>query len=209
MQFRSTQQPDDIIKTRAFISRTNSALIDRMILLNQEQTPYSLVRNASDIFKIPLMLANMKYQSFVSNPEYSHLQKDFNEWYENNDIKTRFKSPYSYIASLYDDDVQLKQATRIILKHGKAVLFSTYYEAKSHESTNQPYTLTTAHSAKGLEFDEVSISDDLNDSIAPIIELIKSNPDSVILPDQKEALNLYYVAVTRCTKRLNNAVHLR
>lgn len=209
MEFYSTQPSSGEIKTRAYITRTNSALIERMIQLNQTNTPYSLVRKATEIFKLPLMVANLKYQSFVPNPEYAHIQQDYDQWHEIPELQLDYKTPLSYIGALYSDDIQLSQAIRTLSKYGKNKIFDTYYEAKKHENTHQNYTLTTAHSAKGLEFDEVEISPDLNDSIAPIVTLKKLSDVPLILSREDiESLNLYYVAVTRCTKSLINAAHL-
>lgn len=59
-----------------------------------------------------------------------------------------------------------------------------------------------------LEFDEVTLADDVNSSIIEIVQFLDSNPDAKPLPDQRESLNLYYVAATRALKYLNNATIL-
>ena len=140
---------DTTIVTRGFISRFNSSLIAKMIELNAYGTPYGLVRKAREIFKIPLMLASIKYKGFIPDPGYKHLQLHFNEWEEDTKLRKEFKSPLFYIASLFEDDVQLQGAIRLIAKHGKALLFETYKEAVKHEEAKQNFTLTTAHSSKG------------------------------------------------------------
>ena len=123
-------------------------------------------------------------------------------------MQREYKTPLSYLSSLYSDDIQLSQAIKVVGRYGKAKIFEAYYEAKHHESTKQNFTLTTAHSAKGLEFDEVTIAQDLNDSVAPVIAQLDADPESFIDSSQRESLNLYYVAITRCTKSLINAEHI-
>ena len=72
-----------------------------------------------------------------------------------------------------------------------------------------------------LEFDEVTLSDDMNDSINDVLDRI-NNPliydpalgrmiDRSGKPDtsELESLNLYYVSVTRSAKRLYNAKHIK
>jgi F-box protein, helicase, 18 len=194
------------IKSRAFISRSNSALVDKIINLNMNKVPYGLVRKASEIFKLPIALAGMKYQGKVA-PEFSHLQDKFDEWYELSDKKD-YASPFAYIINQFPDDIQAVNAIKLISRHSRATIFDAYQEAQKHEKLNQDLILTTAHSCKGLTFDEVYIADDMNNSIESIVELINREPDAIILPEQKESLRLYYVAVTRCTKSLINAQHL-
>lgn len=209
MEFKGIEVKDrDNIQTRGYIARTNSSLIEKMIKLNQEKTPYGLVRRASEIFKLPMMVANLKYQGFIKDPNYKHIQADFDEWYEDTNLKLVYKTPLSYLAELYGDDFQLKQAIRVVARFGKSTIFDTYYEAKKHENSKQNLILTTAHSSKGLEFDEVTISNDLNDTIFDIVQAKKNNPDMPILQDQRDALNLYYVATTRALKNLINAVYI-
>lgn len=210
MKFVGVPVDDSTIKTRGYITRTNSALIGKMIELNAEKVPYGLVRKVTEIFRMPMLLANMKYQGFISDPHYKHIQTDFDDWHEDASIQKKYRSPFSYIAELYTEDMQLSLAANIINRYGKKVIFDTYYEAKRHENSKQAFLLVTAHSSKGLEFDEVIIADDLNDSIVDILNRLELNPGLVGNLDLQdtEALNLYYVATTRCLKRLNNATHL-
>lgn len=209
MSFKGVLIADPTIKSRAYLTRTNAALIFKMIKLNELGIPYNLVRKATDIFKIPLMLCGLKYQHFISDPTYKHLQNDVDTWYENDELQTRYKTPLSYIGSLYTEDVQLLQSIRLIQRHGKADVIKAFGEAKKHERTKHPYTLATVHSCKGAEFDEVSIADDLNDSINEVIqELNTTRTVDSLTPNEIESINLYYVAVTRAAKELYNARHL-
>lgn len=209
MRFKGVPINDTTIKTRGYLTRTNSALIGKMIELNLQNTSYGLVRKANEIFKLPLMLCSAKYQGFISEVQYKHLQSDIDDWYESDTLRNLHKSPLSYIGSIHSEDQQLTQAIRLIARYGKSAVMNAYSEAKKHEKANQNYLLATAHSCKGLEFDEVTIGDDLNESISKILINIKSGQsiDELSTSDQ-ESLNLYYVACSRCSKVLNNATHL-
>lgn len=199
---------DTNIVTRGFISRTNSSLIAKMIELNEQGIPYGLVRKASEIFKLPLMLASIKYQGFITDPNYKFIQSQFNDWYEDPKLKEDFKSPLSYIASLNEDDYQLTQAIRLLLKYSKSVIFDTYREASFHESKNHNLILTTAHSSKGLEFDEVVLDYSMNDFLGKEIESVQTGFTTTEDRSYKDAVNLYYVACSRAKKSLINAYHL-
>ena len=209
MSFIGVPIHDTTIKTRGYLTRTNGALISQMIDLNRQGIEYGLVRKSAEIFKLPLMLCNLKYQGFITDPSYKFLQSDVDNWYEDSILRDRYKGPLAYIMSLHSDDQQLIQASRLIQKHGKSAIMDAYSESKKHEKSNQSYILATAHSCKGLEFDEVTISPDLNDSIVQLLATIKAGKQlSSLLPSELESLNLYYVSCSRAAKVLNNAQHL-
>ena len=209
MTFHGVSPQSTIIKTRAYITRTNSALIARMIELNNQNVEYGLVRKASEIFKTPLTLIGLKYQGFISDPTFKHLQADVDDWHESTNIRAAYKSPLLYIQAIYQDDYPLQQAIRLILRFGGPAIMSAYTEARKHEKSNQSYILATAHSCKGAEYDEVTIADDLNDSISDILAQLSAGRDRTTLtPTERESLNLYYVGCSRCAISLLGATHL-
>lgn len=207
MEFEGIETDKKIV-TRGFISRTNSSLIAKMIELNEQGTAYGLVRRASEIFKLPLMLASIKYQGFITDPNYKYLQAQFDEWYNDASLQEEFSSPLSYIGSLNEEDYQLSQAIRLIAKYKKKLIFDTYREASNHESANHNLILTTAHSSKGLEFDEVVLDLTMNESLEKEIENVLTGATTVDSRSYLDAVNLYYVACSRAKKSLINAYHL-
>jgi len=204
MKFRGVKYDDQSIESSAFISRTNSALISEMIDLNKAGTPYNLIRPAKQIFQLPLILLSLKPRGFISNPQYKHLQDDVNDYYSDRSIADSGRSLLSYILQCHPDDVNLKSAVNLILKHSPAAVLECYKTASSHENTHHLMTLTTAHSSKGLEFDHVTIADDFNQQLAPLIDV---KPE-YRAPEDQELFRLYYVAVSRSKKSISNAVHL-
>lgn len=209
MCFKGVEVKDTPIVTRGYISRTNSGLIGKIIELNKDSTPYGLVRKAQEIFKVPLMVAGFKYQGRIFDIAYKHLQDDIDGWYENeNNIRTSNPSLLGYLKSKYDQDISLSQAISIVMKFGKGTIFEAYAEAKDHENKKHDFTLLTAHSSKGLEFDEVILAPDMNSSIEDLLPMLSSSTDYELTVPEKESLNLYYVACTRALVNLRNAVHL-
>ena len=205
--FVGTDSVDSTINTRAFLTRTNSAMIREMIRCDSTGISYSLVRKARDIFRLPLMLCSLKYQGYIAEPHYKHLQQDVDFWYEDSATREKFRTLLSYLANLHAEDFPLQQAIKLVASHSKAVILRTYEQARLHENTSHSYILATAHSCKGAEFDEVTIADDLNKSIEKIVKQPCSGPE-YLAPEDLESLNLYYVACTRAAKRLNNAIYL-
>lgn len=210
MVFKGVDSDKTEVKTRGYISRTNGGLISKMIKLNNENTPYGLVRKAQEIFKVPLMVAGLKYQGRIYDPAYKHLQDDVDDWYENkNNVKLTHRTLNSYIKHRYEEDLGIIQALSLISKHGKSELFEAYAEAKKHEAKKHDFLLLTAHSSKGLEFDEVILAPDMHNYLEKLMESFKENPNKTLTSSEKEALNLYYVAATRALVRLQGATYLK
>jgi ATP-dependent exoDNAse (exonuclease V) beta subunit len=201
-------ETDQAITTRGFISRTNSALIAKMVELNRDRTPYGLVRKASEIFKLPLMIASMKYQGYLTDPNYKYLQAYYDDWYEDASIRATYKTALGYLSAMTEDDFQLAQAIRLLLKHGTKLLFETYREAANHESGNHNLTLMTCHSSKGLEMDEIIVDASMNDMLTKEFEAIHTGVTTTSARSYKDAVNLYYVCCSRAKKSLINANHL-
>lgn len=149
MNFTGIDYTDKLIESRGYVSRTNAALIDKMIELNASQTPYGLVRKATDIFKLPLMVAGMKYQGKIFDPVYKHLQSDIDEWYETPALREQYPTFRTYLSSIHEADIQLVNAIKLVGKHGIKLVNETYEIAKSHEKFNCNFTLATTHSVKG------------------------------------------------------------
>ena len=204
MSFIGTDTSDQTITTRAYLTRTNSALVGKMIELDEAGTPYSLVRKATEIFKLPLLVINFKHQGTISDPLYSHLQVDIDQWYEEVRYQPEAPGLYGYLLSLYENDVPLVNALKLVIRYGKDKVKSAYAHSRTHENTKCNLTLLTVHSSKGLEFDEVTISDDMNEVIDQIItnSALTGNPYSA---DELAELRLYYVACSRAKLQLNNA----
>lgn len=207
MDFKGVTVASTVVKTSAYITRTNSALISRMIELNVTNTPYGLVRKATEIFRVPLMLVGLKHKGFISEPAYKHLQNDVDDWYSFSNINKAYKTALSYIGALYPDDIQLQQAIRLINRHGKISIMQAYTEARKHERSDQNLILATAHSCKGSEYSEVTIADDLNYSIEePVQKILSGASIADLTEEEQESLRLYYVGISRCSIKLNNAI---
>jgi F-box protein 18 (helicase) len=201
MQFEGVPVRDETIESRAIISRTNAGMVSAMIGLVADRTPFNLVRSPQEIFKLPLMVCYLKYQGEILDPVYKHIQDDVDEWYETPELQKEFKSPLALLSDRYDFDIPLANAIRLVLSKGKQTILATYEYVVKQLKTSSNLTLATAHSVKGLEFDEVIILDDLNSSV----EAAMMNPT---FSESVQELNLYYVACSRARKSLLNATHL-
>ena len=205
MKFCGTPQPGKP-ETFAYLTRTNSALIAHMITCIAAKRQFGLVRKPDEIFKMALMVCYFKYQSFITIPAYSHLQSDVDEYYENIDLY-KPQSLHQHLSELHSHDEPLLQAIKLVQRYGTQNIMNAYSVAKTCSKTPQNYTLATGHSCKGLEWDEVHIADDLNQSIRKVTSAASFDPSAISYTD-REALNIYYVACTRSRMKLINATEL-
>lgn len=204
MVFVGTEIEDRSIVTRAFLTRTNAGLISTLLELRDQGMDFNLVRRPVEIFKVPLMLCFLKYQGTITDPSYRHLQVCVDDWYETPDLQQNHRSPLSYITSLYEFDTALVGAARLLINKGKQAILDIYDYAKSCENKKSNLWVATAHSVKGLEYDEVIIVDDLNSAVATAI----ADP-TISEADRMQDFNLYYVACSRAKKSLLNAKALK
>lgn len=205
MTFTGTPQ-SSTPQTFAYLTRTNSALIGHMITCINAKRQFGLVRKPDEIFRMALMVCSFKYQSFITVASYSHLQDDIDEYYENIELHKPL-SLLQYISDLHSHDEPLLQAIKLVQRHGAQQIINAFNVAKQCSKVPQPYTLATGHSCKGMEFDEVHIAEDLNQSIRKITSAPSFNPSTLSDVD-REALNIYYVACTRSRIKLINATEL-
>ena len=206
MSFKGVSPENMNIKSIAFISRNNSTLVGKMIELNTKNVKYNLTRPAKSIFELVLIVLSLKPGGQVFSKEWKFLQEDADEWERDYFLKTEFSSIRKYIAHKYGGDPAISSALNILAKFEPGEICAAYENAKAHEKeSGHDYTLCTAHSSKGLEFDRVVIAEDMNTGLTKIVDEFKPNEYE---PNHIEAMRLYYVACSRALKQLDNAIHL-
>ena len=188
------------IKTEAYIARTNSGLIQ--LIAKFKDTDFALNRSVNDIFSGPIDMLN--FMSFIKTKDQSYSSY----------IKNKFLLEFKTLKELTDylketNDVELSAAFKLAMKFG-GTIFELRKIAATKVSKKSRLTLTTAHSAKGLEWDKVTIIMDFRN----LLELISK--DSIFSIDTLHSvlsrgldlksiqeLNLFYVAITRAKYNLN------
>jgi len=189
--FKGTEK-DEEINSRVYITRTNASLIRKINELQEKGISYKLIRDVNDIFKIPIMITELKYKGQIEDPHYYFLQDFVNNFYENkiniykkdNNISKKDNTKYiKYIEEKYYDeliktitktfheDIEIISAISLIKKMKKDKIKSTYKKVMEDKIVNEENVLflTTAHSSKGLEFDEVILDDDIDKAVAKVM----------------------------------------
>ena len=170
MHFRGTNAPDNDIKTRAVIARTNGTLVATMIKLNTKHVKFNTTRPAKEIFNLLLILIGLKPGAQIFDKRYKHLLDDMNNYYASEYLQKKYSSLIGYIGAEHSMDIMIKSAVTTLLTHGGRSIIQAYELAKAYEGSKVKHdlTLTTAHSSKGLEWDRVTLAEDM--SVADILE---------------------------------------
>lgn len=203
MHFKGIPIENEEPKNRIYLSRTNSALVNRMIQLHNDKIQYSTLRSPQKIFALPLDLIGIQSGKTVYRNEHKYLQRDYEKFISNEDLRQTYKKFHAYLREIHGDDQNLISALRLLETHSYSKIFETYSLAKAQPKKQQAIILATAHVSKGGTYDSVYIENDLNNAVQKIID--KGGPEN---EDDLTELNLYYVATTRCRLELLNANHL-
>ncbi len=196
------------IISKGFISRTNATLISTIGSRIDERKPFVTIRDPKEIFSLTVEVyyaLNKQKNKIVKNK----FLKDFKDEDEISDYAKEV------------DDFELKSALKVAKEYGERVfefqdIAQKFYNAWKNKESNgfnkrlkEILFLTTAHTAKGLEWDEVTIADDFTDFADLIVDLgcnsIKDYKEQLpILKNQEliDEFNLFYVAITRAKQRL-------
>ncbi len=181
--------------TQAYIARTNAGLIEKLSEISDGDLRHTrLLRQAQAIFGGPLSILAFK------NHDLRAIEPGF-RWL------TKFKSfeNLSFFAES-DNDPELAAGVRLVEKWGPQ-LRELYRRAQPLAVTAPGgLTLTTGHSAKGLEWDQVELAADFP-LLSEMQEKCSSHQKDKHAPSKAEfaqELNLYYVSLTRARHGLQD-----
>ena len=100
------------------------------------------------------------------------------------------------------NEPELKYSIFVLNQYGKDIVH-LYRKAKKLYQNKEGTALLTTHTAKGLEFDRVTIEDDFSNLYEQHQKLFgQGRISEVAFQKFYEEINLYYVAITRTKKQL-------
>jgi len=199
---------DNTILTHGYISRTNAQLISIISTRIEDRKPFVTVRNPNEIFNLTI-----EVHHFLNNQKKEIKRNRFLKDFSDEDDLLEYAKEV--------DDFELKSALKMA-KEYKENLFEfkkiadKFYAAWQNKQNNgfeqrigEILFLTTAHTAKGLEWDSVTVADDFTDFADLIVDFGSDSLKQFIeeqnhLPNQEllDEFNLFYVAITRAKKSL-------
>lgn len=191
-------------KTHAYIFRTNLSMIRQMIRFNKAKIPYKLVtkQKVKQLFELPLAIiyATPGHTQFSENLKI--IQHTIDQWGKIPEHSRPGK--LIYLARELEEVPAIDQAIKFIMAVGANEVVEAYQHAEEHMKSSSSTYLMTAHTSKGLTFDEATLDDSMNDAISKII----STPLEERTIESQAEVYLYYVACSRAKYKLNNAIYL-
>ena len=204
-QFIGQPYESSPIRTKAYITLTNNAIIQKMAECSDNNIPYKLAHSAkvSQMFKLPVFLICCKPGEVQRDHELKHLQQDVDDWATLPEA-TR-PSKMTYLAKANLDNPAIQSALKLIVAHSTEKIMRLYKEAESHKKGTADLTLLTSFASKGSTFDEVTLDNELDLSIKDFLD----KPLNLLDAEEQEAFYVYFVAITRHRYKINNASYLK
>lgn len=185
-----------IDEVTAYLSRNNSTMISVIAEFVKDDKKFRTSKKPDELFEVAIALYEFLKHKTIFSDKYNYLrniesrdEEGLEEYIletNDNELKTAFKMQKRYKGGLY-----------IFLKKAKE-----YYKSKEDISI----VLSTAHTSKGLEWDNVKLLNDFP-NIKKLIADAKIESKNDLLKRWKandykasniiQEINLYYVAVTR------------
>ena len=204
MNFKGIDYPKEDIKTHAHIFRTNLSMIRQMIRFNKARVPYKLVtkQKVKQLFELPLALiyATPGHTQFSENLKV--IQHTIDQWGKLPEHSRPNK--LVYLSEQLKEVPAIDQAIKFIMAVGAPEVVEAYQHAEEHMKTHSNTYLMTAHTSKGLTFDEATLDDSMNEAIKDILNV----PVEERTAEAQSEIFLYYVACSRARFKLNNADYL-
>lgn len=193
--------------TVGYISRTNSSLVNKIMSLIDKQLEFKTIRDPEEVFRT---IVDVGYIVCGEKDMISAQNAYLKSFKDAQDLENYIKEA---------DDMELRTALKIFLEYDMDKIANAknianfYYKQTSMVKIH----LTTAHSAKGLEWDVVIVEDDFRELVDLVadyfVESYKGGkingylqtfrkeiarvPQNII-----DEINLFYVAVTRGKKHV-------
>ncbi len=204
----SSSKNNDEVKTSAYISRTNSQLISIISKRIEQRKPFVTVRNPEEIFSLSIEVY------YLLNNESEQIKKNpFLKGFKDEDELSSYAKE--------TDDFELVTAIKIVKEYQEQIfdfkeIANKFYKAWQNRQTNnfdkrldEILFLTTAHTAKGLEWDSVIVADDFPNFADLIYDMgynslkqFQKELEKLSNQELIDEFNLFYVAITRAKNTL-------
>lgn len=204
----SSFQNQKELNSFAYISRTNAQLISVISKRIEQRKPFVTVRNPEEIFSLSIEIF------YLLNNERDQIRKNpFLKGFKDEDELASYAKE--------TDDFELRSALKIVKEYQEQVfefkdIAVKFYKAWQNRQMNnfaqrlpEILFLTTAHTAKGLEWDSVIVADDFPNFADLIFDMGYDNlkqfqKEFHKLTNQEllDEFNLFYVALTRAKNTL-------
>ncbi|WAK44675.1 ATP-dependent DNA helicase [Alteromonas phage vB_AmeP_PT11-V19] len=194
-KFVGTDEPVKNGKT-LFCTNTNSAIVGQIYKRLKESKGFKLLRDPKEIFAAPLAVSTAAQGKEPYQKKYHYLVDAFEEYKQEN----KYKSFYEYLSKVVNDE-EINNAVKLLVQFANqgVNLFEVYKQAKE-ALVDETFVISTVFTAKGLEYETVYLSDDINTYYLKAIRGELEGQEAIT------AMRCYYVACSRAGCNLRNSV---
>ncbi|RXK11845.1 hypothetical protein CP965_11730 [Halarcobacter mediterraneus] len=196
------------VETSSYISRTNAQLISIISKRIEQRKPFVTVRKPDEIFLLSIELY------YLLNNEADQIKRNIflKDFKDEDEVSSYAKEV---------EDFELKTALKVVKEYQEKIfefkeIAIKFYKAWENRQSNnfdkrldEILFLTTAHTAKGLEWDKVIVADDFPNFADLIFDLgfsslkeYQKNLPKLSNQELIDEFNLFYVSLTRARKVL-------
>jgi intein/homing endonuclease len=179
--------------TTAYLSRTNSTLIQKIVELHRSGTPYRLTRDPKTIFAAVKTIMYLSKKGVYSNSPYAFLNRGVEDYF---DGKTTASSLFEHIKKEFSYHVEIQSAMGIVNSLGNRVLekvikdTTTNYKKPEYQTAKT--LCATSYTLKGKTLGIVHINKD----VLPKDKLLALSIEERTVEETQQFNNMY-VAFSR------------
>ena len=204
-----------VARIAVVLSRTNASLVQNILSFIKQGFYYKTIRDANLVFGLPLSIARLNAGGEVFSNEYKYLIWE-KEKYQKEAKKYDNFASYFFAKGQERDDPEMMWSGKMAKEYTLDSLENAYEQTRVNNQNPEvcQYFAGTAHSAKGLEFDVVKMSDDFKNCFELVAKWAVANDitetdegflysfveharEGNVPSDIIEEFNLFYVAITR------------
>ena len=195
--FKITGVSTNTDTSEAFITHSNAEIVQHVMSRQQLGLTYSFTKPVKEIFEVTMTVNDILNGIPSKKPKY---------WSLVDKVKKRMPLKDLGHDEELDDDIQ--NSIRLIahFRDIRVDVGNILAKAES-DPVNEDYLIGTAHSVKGVERGQVTISPGLN----KFVKKMKARDPKTLEEEEeiKEAMMIYYVACSRSKHSLINATELK
>ncbi len=179
--------------SKAIIVRNNATLLAELLAAEQQGKKVRVMADLADLWKKMYHIQNLYFENPIKFPD-----RELAQYHTYNELAVAAKGTPE-LNKLMTLTIQLSVGS--LYKNIEKIKTVIVTDKQIEAGAEYDYTLTTAHKSKGLEWDEVTLVEDL---FSPL-----EGQDDIECLMANQTLNLLYVALTRAKYKINLPVEIQ
>ena len=173
------------------------------MICKENNINFTTVKPVIEIFSQAMDLMSAMSGRKIHNKRNRFLEVERDRYKESVKLMSKYSSFYIYLQKIYKHDIALISTIRLVMTVSFGTIMELYIYCKGMKK-DKSIVLATAHSVKGVEYDNVYIEDDINKGVSKVL----TGKSTLEEQEQRTELPLAYVACSRAKFKLDNCEFL-